>query len=343
MTGRMLHISDLHLGHATAPEPLERLRELIPDLDPEILVVTGDLTHRGRPAELERARELLESLGLPLLAVPGNHDIPYVFPTRFTRTREAWERVFGTAEPVYTSERLAIVGMNSVRPWRQQGGALESSQLDGLAPKLERCPGGSATDGGTSPPSCRTTLARRTQTSRAPARPRPAEIRVHGSGARAERPRPSERRRRASRVRSGRARSTYVDRPRDCCRLRAAQTGAPWRGARIQLLRVRPGEHLGRHVVLVRWHVRSRSDGGHFSVASEQVCATNLRNFQRGETPPSGAVRPLGRPAMSSCFRYELAPTRLRSSLARMGSAPSSCVGGNNERAILRARREGGF
>ena len=76
-------------------------------------------------AKLERARELLVSLGLTLVAVPGNHDIPYVFPTRFTRTREAWERVFGTAQPDYTSDRLAIVGMNSVRPWRQQGGAIE--------------------------------------------------------------------------------------------------------------------------------------------------------------------------------------------------------------------------
>ena len=137
MTGRILHISDLHLGHTTAPEPLERLRELIPTLDPEILVVTGDLTHRGRPVELERARELLQSLGLPLLAIPGNHDIPYVFPARFTRTREAWDRVFGTAEPAYFSDRLAIVGMNSVRQWRQQGGALDSSQLGRVAPKLE--------------------------------------------------------------------------------------------------------------------------------------------------------------------------------------------------------------
>ena len=137
VTGRILHISDLHLGHSSAPEPLDGLRELVPRLDPEVLVVTGDLTHRGRPAELERARELLESLGLPLLAVPGNHDIPYAFPTRFTRTREAWERVFGTAQPVYMSDRIAIVGVNSVRPWRQQGGAIGSSQLDSVASKLE--------------------------------------------------------------------------------------------------------------------------------------------------------------------------------------------------------------
>jgi 3',5'-cyclic AMP phosphodiesterase CpdA len=137
VTGRILHISDLHLGRSEASQPLTVLRDLIPGLAPELLVVTGDLTHRGRRTELERARTLLSSLGLPLLAVPGNHDIPYAFPTRFTRTRHEWERVLGTTEPVYTSDRLAVVGLNSVRPWRQQGGALESSQLDDLASKLD--------------------------------------------------------------------------------------------------------------------------------------------------------------------------------------------------------------
>lgn len=52
------------------------------------------------------------------------------------------ERVFGTAEPVYTSSALAIVGVNSVRPWRQQGGALVQSQLDALTSNLERAPAG---------------------------------------------------------------------------------------------------------------------------------------------------------------------------------------------------------
>ena len=142
MTGRILHISDLHLGRGATSEPLRALRELIPGLAPAILVVTGDLTHRGRRAELERARELLESLALPVLAVPGNHDIPYAFPTRFTRTRTEWESVFGTTEPAYTSERLAIVGLNSVRPWRQQGGAVEQSQLDRLTSRLGHAPAG---------------------------------------------------------------------------------------------------------------------------------------------------------------------------------------------------------
>jgi 3',5'-cyclic AMP phosphodiesterase CpdA len=137
VTGRILHISDLHLGRGEQSEPLKALRELTPGLAPEILVVTGDLTHRGRRAELERAHELLQSL-----RVPGNHDIPYVLPARFTRTRYEWERVFGTHQPVYASDGLAVVGLNSTRPWRQQGGALESSQLDGLATKLGRAASG---------------------------------------------------------------------------------------------------------------------------------------------------------------------------------------------------------
>src|SRR5262245_22371147 len=96
VTGRIPHISDLHLGRSTVSEHVTALCELVPELALEILVVTGDLTHRGRRPELERARELLESVGVPVLAIPGNHDIPYAFPRRFTRTREAWEDVFGT-------------------------------------------------------------------------------------------------------------------------------------------------------------------------------------------------------------------------------------------------------
>ena len=262
VTGRILHISDLHLGRGATSEPLTALRKLIPALAPEILVVTGDLTHRGRRPELELARELLESLALPVLAVPGNHDIPYVFPTRFTRTRAEWERVFGTTEPAYTSERLAIVGLNSVRPWRQQGGAVERSQLDRLASTARACAGGRAAGRGASPPPRITTLACCPQTPAAPARLRPAATRVYRSRARSEWPRPPELCRRATRVRGGRARWTSHARSLDGARLRPTETAASWRGCRVQHVRVRRGEHHRRHVVVVRAHVcRGRSAG----------------------------------------------------------------------------------
>ena len=140
MTTRVLHLSDLHMGHGEAWEPLAALGELIADLRPTLLVATGDLAHRGRRAELETAAELLRGLGLPFLAVPGNHDIPYTIPARFTRTFTEWEHVFGTTEPVYAAAGVVVAGLNSVRRWRQQGGALDDERLVQAMARLQEGP-----------------------------------------------------------------------------------------------------------------------------------------------------------------------------------------------------------
>jgi 3',5'-cyclic AMP phosphodiesterase CpdA len=121
---RLLHLSDLHMGHSEVWEPLAALRALVEEVSPEIVVATGDLANRGRRRELENAGSLLRGLGVPVLAVPGNHDIPYTFPARFRRPFEEWHRVFGTPEPTHVSEGLVVLGLNSVRPWRGQSGAL---------------------------------------------------------------------------------------------------------------------------------------------------------------------------------------------------------------------------
>jgi len=142
VAARILHVSDLHVGRREAPGPFAALRELVVRQEPELLLATGDLAHRGRRSELERAAELLQNLGVAVLAVPGNHDIPYTLPARFTRTLAEWERVFETAEPVYASERLVVVGLNSVRPWRQQSGRLRETQLARTAEHLRDVPAG---------------------------------------------------------------------------------------------------------------------------------------------------------------------------------------------------------
>lgn len=130
---RVLQVSDLHTGTAEEPEVEADLRVLVDETDPELVVASGDLTHRNRSAEHERAAALLRSLGRPLLVVPGNHDIPRWPPSRFAATFDEFLRAWPNTEPVYRSERVVACGLNSVRPWKQQGGALRREQIAHVA------------------------------------------------------------------------------------------------------------------------------------------------------------------------------------------------------------------
>jgi 3',5'-cyclic AMP phosphodiesterase CpdA len=124
----LLHVSDLHAGTHEEREVEHALARLVERLEPQIVVASGDLAHRGRRQQLERAAEVLRSLGPPVLAVPGNHDIPHT-PMRFVRPWAEFERIWGTTEPTASLPGLHVVGLNSARPFRHQGGALSSSQL----------------------------------------------------------------------------------------------------------------------------------------------------------------------------------------------------------------------
>jgi 3',5'-cyclic AMP phosphodiesterase CpdA len=125
----ILHVSDLHTGTREDAEVEAALAGLTGRVAPELIVASGDLTNRGRRAEHERAHRFLTSLGPPVLAVPGNHDLPYTFPARFTSPWAEFERVWQTAEPTHASAALHVVGLNSARPYRHQGGALHEAQL----------------------------------------------------------------------------------------------------------------------------------------------------------------------------------------------------------------------
>jgi len=139
---RILHVSDLHVGTREDLHVEEALVRLAARVAPEVVIASGDLTNRGRRDEHERAHRLLTSLGVPVLAVPGNHDLPYTFPARFTRPWREFERVWETTEPTYSSPTLHIVGLNSARPYRQQGGSIGDEQLRGAKARLEDAPAG---------------------------------------------------------------------------------------------------------------------------------------------------------------------------------------------------------
>src|SRR5256885_3845576 len=139
---RLLHLSDLHAGSVEETEIERGLAPLIERIDPQLIVVTGDLAHRGRRREHERAAEFLRALGRPLLVIPGNHDIPYAFPARFTRPWTEFERQWEAVEPVFRSDDVVVVGLNSVRPWRHQSGGIRGPQIARAAERLARDPHG---------------------------------------------------------------------------------------------------------------------------------------------------------------------------------------------------------
>ena len=111
------------------------LAQLVERLEPQLVVASGDLAHRGRREQLEAAAGMLRSLGPPVLAVPGNHDLPYT-PARFVRPWAEFERIWETTEPTAAAPGLHVVGLNSARPFRQQGGALSRGQLERAAKRL---------------------------------------------------------------------------------------------------------------------------------------------------------------------------------------------------------------
>jgi 3',5'-cyclic AMP phosphodiesterase CpdA len=139
---RVLHLSDLHYGAGDDDAIEHGAPALIERFEPELIIASGDLSHRGREDQLVRASRFLHSLDRPVLAVPGNHDIPYTFPARFTHSFREFERQWETTEPTYSSPTLQVVGLNSVRPWRHQSGGIRSAQLARAEERLKEAPAG---------------------------------------------------------------------------------------------------------------------------------------------------------------------------------------------------------
>jgi len=137
---RLLHLSDLHVGTVEEPDVERALATLIDRVNPDLIVASGDLTHRAQPAEHDLAAAFLKRLERPLLVVPGNHDIPWAIPARFTHPFREFERHWETCEPVHRADDLFVVGLNSVRPWRHQSGGLRSGQLRRAAELLAAAP-----------------------------------------------------------------------------------------------------------------------------------------------------------------------------------------------------------
>ena len=84
MTVRIAQISDCHLPanpqhtyRGINPyRNLEALLEKVKSLQPDLILVTGDLSEDGSESSYRLIQYLFDPLGVPVLALPGNHDDP---------------------------------------------------------------------------------------------------------------------------------------------------------------------------------------------------------------------------------------------------------------------------
>lgn len=101
MTVQILHLGDLHFGGGARLEPVESLEAAFPELRPDAIVVSGDLSQRARHGELQRARAFVRRAAetAPVLVVPGNHDVQWwrrpLVPFARDALYEKYRRYFG--------------------------------------------------------------------------------------------------------------------------------------------------------------------------------------------------------------------------------------------------------
>jgi 3',5'-cyclic AMP phosphodiesterase CpdA len=79
MSFSIVHLGDPHFGGVADLAHIEGVEALVPDLEPRVIVVAGDLSQRARHGELQAAKGFIRELErtAPVYVLPGNHDVQW--------------------------------------------------------------------------------------------------------------------------------------------------------------------------------------------------------------------------------------------------------------------------
>jgi len=125
---RIAQISDVHLGGSLSlpAEALDDILARLERIDPDIVVLAGDLTTDGYEWEYEQAAEWVGKIEFPKIVIPGNHDSRNVGYVHFRRLfGDPYSRYQGTFDRE-RAERLratgfTVVGIDSSEPDVNEG------------------------------------------------------------------------------------------------------------------------------------------------------------------------------------------------------------------------------
>ena len=124
---RIVQLADLHFG-AEDPRAMQAAAEQIADMQPDMIVVSGDMTQRGRHDEFAAARAWIEALNRPTLIVPGNHDTPLL--NLVSRASRPFQRHRDYFDPYASSQCIGDIrvdGLNTARGWQARSNWAEGS------------------------------------------------------------------------------------------------------------------------------------------------------------------------------------------------------------------------
>ena len=127
------HISDLHVSKADFDEEtfLKAVDE-INELQPDMIILSGDITDHGYYKEFEEATKYLEMFEQPLFAVPGNHDSRNL-------GYQTFEELIGEKSWKLTmDDEITVIGLDSASP-DLSSGHVGSPQHMWLDHQLDEC------------------------------------------------------------------------------------------------------------------------------------------------------------------------------------------------------------
>jgi 3',5'-cyclic AMP phosphodiesterase CpdA len=136
----LLHLSDPHFG-TEQPDVVEALLALADQVQPEIAVLSGDITQRAWRRQFEAARRFMDKLPAQhRLVIPGNHDLPlFNLWGRFTAPYRGFQRAFGDdLAPVVDRPGYLVIGVNTTRAHRHTQGEVSAAQIDAVARRLRQ-------------------------------------------------------------------------------------------------------------------------------------------------------------------------------------------------------------
>ena len=125
---RIAQISDVHVGGSLSlpAEALDDILERVRVIDPDIVVLAGDLTTDGYEWEYEQAAEWVARIEHPKIVIPGNHDSRNVGYVHFRRLfGDPYSRYQATFDEERAERLLAtgftVVGIDSSEPDVNEG------------------------------------------------------------------------------------------------------------------------------------------------------------------------------------------------------------------------------